>query len=164
MQSLDNFKIINQDQGYGCGLIAVAHALQIPDFYTEKRLAKSEKGNNIIQLNDWLREDGINFEPGYIFVDLLQNTIPPIFLNFDDWKDDYHAALILDVVVKEGNKGSHLIGAHLYKDMTIDLFDGYKDKPIRTRLNRVCEYYYSFFGISSFIHIKTRKWHLFQNK
>ena len=69
---------LKQENKYGCGLYAIANALQYKQIITEERIELSKEGNNIGQLNKWLIEDNLD-----VWVSVLKYDFENIIEIFD---------------------------------------------------------------------------------
>ena len=110
------------DKNYGCGVFAVANALNYPDFITSDRLEVSKNhGNNKAQLTRWLYDDGLD-----IFITAEHVTgkcfkMPfylEVLLNFV--KNDNYLPLLLTIPATRGN---HMIALRLYTGYSIAVYD-----------------------------------------
>lgn len=71
-----------QNQPYGCGLYAVANALNLDGFVTEERLESSKNGVSTRMLSKWLEEDGHNFYIGELYYNLLGKRMPDSAMHY----------------------------------------------------------------------------------
>lgn len=117
---------IRQYTPYGCGMYAVANALQKPDFACGDRLAESRGGNTIYQLNTWLSQDELYLDPLYFNtcgVPKLPSEIATIV------PDDESETLPIVLSVKKTHDSKvHMIAAHLTKNGYIEFFDSLRSK------------------------------------
>ena len=74
----NNIMHLKQENKYGCGLYAIANALQYKQIRTEERIELSKEGNNIGQLNKWLIEDNLD-----VWVSVLKYDFENIIEIFD---------------------------------------------------------------------------------
>jgi hypothetical protein len=118
-----------QKNGYGCGLYAVANALGLDDFVTPERLEESKNGNNIMQLNKWLQDDGHRFRmlPPYYGNDVRFKT-PPLKISFENCVNPVYYPVPIVAAVKNRPK-NRLFAVHIYKNLTLHVYDSLKNEP-----------------------------------
>ena len=105
--------MLKQNTNWGCGLYAVANALDMPEFITDERLEISkEKGNNIAQLTKWLNEDGCDW---FIVAEYTtgRNVEMPKLYWLDEDRDGCYVPFI--VQLPSYNKSCHMIAIRGYK-------------------------------------------------
>ena len=119
--------MLKQENGYGCGLYSVANALNMPEFVTEDRLEKSRDGNNQMQLNKWLLDDGCDFQimPMY-FKNHVQFRTPKLTITTTEDLCFYPALVV--VALKRCPK-NHMFALSIYKDFTLHVLDSCEAEP-----------------------------------
>lgn len=146
--------MLKQSTPSGCGMYAVANALNMPEIATEERLKQcSEFGNMTGQLDKWIQEAGKSFYMQPLFYDGGANIIP-----------DHHTSLsvegcicmplVLCCTLSDGGL-SHMIGASLMVNGVLVVYDSLKSEPFYTTLPEVHNHYNSVFGLFAFCDIHT---------
>ena len=122
--------MLRQENGYGCGVYAVANALNMKEFVTSERLeASKENGNNFAQLNKWLLEEGKNFQIQVkYFKDGVQFRTPRLKV-FYEGADDLICVPALVTYNTPRCKRNHMIALSCYPDGTLHVFDSCKSEP-----------------------------------
>lgn len=145
--------MIKQETGYGCGLYAIANACHLHKFITDKRLELSkENGNTIGQLSKWLQDDGNPFYVEVLYYNHEGKNIPNYFNSYRPVSEKYSLLPVLFNVQSCEKCKRHMIGAWLYPDGRLKVFDSLKDEPFETRLyklNQMYEYVFGFFILAS---------------
>jgi len=118
-----------QEFGYGCGLYAIANALQDKSIITENRIAWSENGNNVGQLNRWLEQSDYDCWIGVI----RYNNQEPIEI-FDLVPDFDSDGRILWfpflVVITSSQEKNHMLGCRYMRDNSIIVHDSLMEKEL----------------------------------
>ena len=126
----EEFKMLQQKNGWGCGVYAVANALGMEDFVSEERLeASRENGNNLMQLNKWLLDDGVKYQimPLY-YRNGVQFRTPKTGLYFDANDNFLYYPVLVTLHVPRCPK-NHMIAIRFYYDMTITVLDSCEPIP-----------------------------------
>jgi hypothetical protein len=122
-------EMLQQKQGYGCGLYSVANALCMPEFATTNRLDESKDGNGIMQLNKWLLDDNNSFQ---IFPLYYKNGVefmtPNLKLNVKKYPDIKYYPILITYEVEDCPM-NHMIALHYFKDKSVTVLDSGEDKP-----------------------------------
>lgn len=112
-----------QENGYGCGLYAVANMLQDKSLITQERLNKSKIGNNIGQLNKWLIDSGYD-----IYIEVLQYNKGELIDIYDlSPKGNSLLWLPFCIVVETSCGRNHMIGCKYMENGTIVVHDSLKE-------------------------------------
>ncbi len=153
--------MLKQTTPSGCGLYAVANALNMPDFITTERLEESKKGNNIGQLSRWLDEDAWLYDGFQYYIDAIyynhfgQSLASSCFRlrpkRIDPNADQLLLPILLLVRFSENGK-NHMIGGHINEAGILTLFDSLKQEPEKTTLAKVNRTYYHVYGLFIFHH------------
>ena len=119
--------MLKQNTYWGCGLYAVANALDMPEFITDERLEVSkEKGNNIAQLTKWLNKDGCDWFIVAEYITGRSVEMPMLYWSDED-DDGYYVPLI--VQLPADNECCHMIAIRCYEDRLL-IFDSAADKVV----------------------------------
>jgi hypothetical protein len=152
-----------QEQPYGCGVYAVAHAMRDDFFVTDKRIEESKKGNNMWQLNNWLVQDGKDYILEPIYFNILAETtqkLPPKEYQFNPIEEDFYFPFVMDV--KSNLEGKwHLVAGYSDKQGNVVIIDSMKDEEIKTNWEELIEgkFYPIIYSIHGFAPIKqTGEW------
>ena len=143
---------------FGCGLYAVANALELNDFVTDDRLEISKKGVNNGQLSNYLQEDGNDLFIDVLYCDTFQSRIP------NDWTDlvisgeNEYMPLLIQC---ELNEKYHLISAKLFQDKSIEIADSLKNEVFKCSLSDINKMYEKVVGLYSFNHLETGEYVFF---
>lgn len=149
--------MIRQTTGYGCGMYAVANALNLPHFVNSDRLEASKQGNSISQLTKWLLEDWHPFGLDVLFYDHFGNKLPDEHLHTRT--DTEGAELPILLQVKSTNDIAHMVGGRLYHDGRLLLMDSLQKFPHLTTLQEVNEKLYKEVnGIFAFTYWDNGQW------
>jgi len=140
-----------QEHGYGCGLYAVANVLDLKNFITDERLEKSKKGVSNGQLTYYLQEDGNDIFIDVLYCDSFENKLPQNWLDLTVTGDANYMPLLIQCCV---NEKYHLLGARLYQDKKLELFDSLVNEPLICELKDVNTMYESVIAIYSFNHLE----------
>lgn len=141
--------MILQEQSYGCGLYAVANALDLKSFITPLRLEDSKKGVHSGNLNIYLQEDGNSIFIDVLYCDTFSNSLPKEWTELQVSDCNYMPILIQCMI----NEKYHLIGSKLYNDQKLELFDSLAKEPIICKLEDINTMYESVKAIYSFNHL-----------
>lgn len=148
--------MIRQHNPYGCGMYAVANALNIPDFVTDERLNLSEKnGNTLGQLSKWLQEDDLNFAIDALYYNHTGKKLPPSALNYvPKGENATFLPVLINVQFSEEGK-RHMVGGLIHQDGNLFLMDSLSEDPEITTLAKVNRKYYKVFGLFIFMDADT---------
>jgi hypothetical protein len=143
-----------QTTPFGCGMYAVAHAVNIPEFVTESRLELSALGNNIWELNQWLREDGYDFHIDVIYCNLLSSLTPLPDEGFSliPQIGEVYCPLLLNVGWSTEGK-NHMVAIHAAPNGNVILKDSLKEDSILTDWKDIVsgKHYPIIIGIYGFV-------------
>lgn len=143
-----------QKTPYGCGMYAVANALNIDNFITEERLEQSKSGNTMYQLNKWLEESGYayNIECMYFTVsqnkESLHGIVLPKEINFYSDSETKILPLLLNVK-KTASSRNHLIAGCLTHQHLI-LIDSLKEETQVIKWEEINQHYDFCYGVWMF--------------
>lgn len=144
-----------QKQGYGCGLYAVANALNLDNFVTDKRLEQSKTGNVIGQLSKWMQEDGLDIYIDTLYYNHLGKKLPNSALHYVPIGDNaYTLPVLLNVRFKDGGL-NHLVGGKIDKEGRLLLMDSLNEEPIVTTLSKANRMYHNVYGLFLFMDVNT---------
>lgn len=139
-----------QTTPYGCGMYAVAHACNLDNFVTEKRLEESKAfGNLTCQLDKWMKEDDIKLYMQPLFYDGKAKDIPKHWHDLKIEGEVIAMPLVFCVTLSEGGL-SHMIGAHLDKNGILYVYDSLKSDVYESTIDRLNESYHHIFGMFVF--------------
>ena len=140
-----------QNQPWGCGLYAVANALNLDNFITEERLEKSKSGNVIGQLSKWLQEDGTPIYIDTLYYNHLGKKLPSTALGYRPVGEDvYFLPVLINVRFSDEGK-NHLIAGKISKEGKLYLYDSLKEDVIETKLSAVNKMYHHVYGLFVFM-------------
>jgi len=143
-----------QKQGFGCGLYAIANACNLEDFVTEERLKISkEHGNNMGQLQAWLRDDNVNVYPSCLYYNHFGKNLPRDILCLRSSSSSAWIPIVIHTR-QEGDK-NHLVGGHLGHDGKLHLMDSLKQKEVETTLAKVNKLYDYVYGLHVFSDVES---------
>lgn len=145
-----------QENGYGCGLYAVANALKIDSFITDERLDSSKNGVSIGKLNKYLLDDGMGIFIDVLYCDTLRSKLPEDWCRlYSQYSNKLFPILIQCVVSSK----FHLIAATLSDEAgVIILYDSLSKEPIKCMLSEVNGMYDEVVGLYSFNYIDTTEY------
>lgn len=145
-----------QKNGYGCGLYAVANALNLENFVTEERLEESKNGIGNGKLNQYLLEDGLNIFIDVIYCDTQVNSLPESWCGLYSEDVDKYLPILIQCKI---NEKFHLMGAKLTNEQgKIELFDSLKSEPLICTLEDVNKMYEKVHALYSFNYIDTTEY------
>lgn len=148
--------MLTQKNGYGCGLYAVANALNLKNFVTDERLEDSKNGIGNGKLNKLLFEDGFDIFIDVIYLDSQQNSLPENWCKLYSEKQGEILPILIQCKI---NEKFHLMGAKLLNEAgKIELFDSLKTESIFCTLSDVNKMYENVFGIYSFNKIENSEY------
>ena len=139
-----------QQQGYGCGLYAVANAANMPSFITEERLEESKKGNLIGQLSKWMQEDGNPYYIDVLYYNHEGKKLPSIITKYKPVGDVLYLPVLINVRFSDEGK-NHLVGGKIDKEGKLYLYDSLKPDVIETTLSKVNKMYHNVYGLFIFM-------------
>lgn len=144
-----------QENSYGCGMYAVANACNLKTFVTDERLELSKGVGNLTgKLDEWMKEDGLNFYMQPIFYDFMGDKIPEKIGEFKIEGEVLAMPLVFCVLLKD--KGlSHMVGAHLDKQGRLFVYDSLRQEEFETTIIGMNDHYYSVFGLYGFADLDT---------
>ena len=144
-----------QKQGYGCGLYAVANALNLDNFVTDERLEQSKTGNIIGQLSKWMQEDGLDIYIDSLYYNHLGKKLPNSALHYVPMGDNaYTLPVLLNVRFEDGGL-NHLVGGKIDKEGRLLLMDSLNEETIITTLSKVNRMYHNVYGLFLFMDVNT---------
>ena len=134
-----------QHNPYGCGIYAVANALDFSTYITEARLEQSKSGGTIQQLNNWLDEDGHNFHIDTIYYD-CNNLLP------DNWDViPLGESDCLPILLKiQGKSLDHMISVHVFNNGELYIHDSLKQQVLKTNWTNLKGFYKEIRGVYAF--------------
>lgn len=136
-----------QENGYGCGLYALANALIKESIITPTRLIESKTGNNLGQLNKWLLEDGYDLFLEPLYFSATENRLPQSICDLKPQGEGVLAIpVFIDVQITETSK-MHFVAAEITKDGRLLVVDSLKDEPELTTLADYQEKFHRVFGL-----------------
>jgi len=136
-----------QENGYGCGLYALANLFQKESIITPTRLIESKTGNNLGQLNKWLIEDGYDLFIEPLYFSCTGNRLPETICELKPHGESVMSLpVFLDVQMTENSK-MHFVTADLLLDGRILVIDSLKDEPELTTLAEYQERFFRVFGL-----------------
>lgn len=139
---------------YGCGLYAVANALNLDNFITEERLNFSkDHGNTIGQLSKWLQEDGNDFAIDVLYYNHVGEKLPEEALSYTPESNDYLPVLINVQYSEKGKR--HLVGGLIDNKGVLILIDSLSSDIEVTTMKEVNEKYKRVFGLFIFMDAMT---------
>lgn len=145
-----------QESGYGCGLYAVANALNLDYFVSEERLEDSRFGVGNGKLNKYLIEDEYDVFIDVLYCDSQVNNIPEVWCKIYSENKDTVMPILIQCEI---NEKYHLMGAWLLNEEgKIVLFDSLKKESISCTLSDVNKMYDRVFALYSFNKISTTEY------
>lgn len=136
-----------QENGYGCGVYALANALIKESIITPRRLEESKKGNNIGQLNKWLIEDGYDLFLEPLYFSATENRLPKSICDIHPKGDGVLGIpVFIDVQMTKSSK-MHFVAAEITKEGTLLVIDSLKDEKEMTTLFEYQKRFYRVFGL-----------------
>lgn len=138
---------LKQENGYGCGLYAIANIFQDKTFITDTRLEESKKGNNTGQLNKWLLEYGkeLFLEPFYY--NSTGKRLPKWVCSIKPTGEDvFSFPILIDVQFSKKSK-THFIAAEITTNGDLIVIDSLKDEPYITTLAAFNKSHYRVYGV-----------------
>lgn len=141
-----------QKQGYGCGLYAVANAINLDSFINKERLEISKKGNLIGQLSKWMQEDGMPYYIETLYYNHQGKKLPNSALKYAPSGDTVNFLPIL-LNVRSNNGINHLVGGKISKSGVLYLYDSLKEDVIETTLSKVNRMYHNVYGLFIFMSV-----------
>lgn len=145
--------MLKQSQAFGCGMYAVANALNLDNFATPERLELSKGGNRIGQLSKWLQEDGLDLYVEVFWYHHHGKKLPADFFNYNV-TDAAAMPLLFNVRFSDEGK-NHLIAAKLMANGTLLIQDSLQSEPIWTTMSEVNNLYHTVYGIFCFANCST---------
>lgn len=147
--------MLTQTQGFGCGLYAVANALNLDNFVTEERLSLSINGINNGQLSNYMQQDGLNLYLDTLYCDCFNDKLPDSWVSINLTGDNNYMPFLIQVVI---NERYHLMGAKLFQDNTIDLLDSLQKEAIKCTLSDVNKMYRKVTALYSFNYLDSAEY------
>lgn len=145
-----------QNQPYGCGLYAVANALDLDDFVTEERLEISKGGNNTGQLSRWLQQDGHPYYIDVLYWNYTAKALPHSATLYHPVGDGAIFPILLNVNVT--NEKTHLAAGKIDTGKILHLHDSLRPEVVQTTLRKVNKLYLRVFGLYTFNDINTSEY------
>lgn len=130
-----------QTTKHGCGLYALANALQLKEDFIKKYLSASVSGLTIGQLNIYLFNEGLDIFMQPLYYDSSGFMLP----KNQNYDSEVTMPLIICVTRKESQIG-HFIGAHLKKGV-LTVFDSLEHCETYTTLSDLNIEYGSVYGV-----------------
>ena len=122
--------MLKQEYGYGCGLLSVANALSMSEFVTDERMQESKEGNNIMQLNKWLLDDGKSFQIHVLyFKNGVQFKTPKLKIDFEKCPNIEYFPVLITINVPYCTK-NHMIALHINSDYSVKVLDSCEKEPM----------------------------------
>lgn len=146
-----------QKESYGCGLYAVANAINLgDDFVTLERIEQSKiHGNSIGQLSKWMQDSGYPFFIEVLYYNHVGKKLPQSALSYLPTGECIEYLPIL-INVRFSDEGSnHLVGGKISKDGTLYLYDSLNKEMITTTLKRINKMYHHVYGLFLFCGVDT---------
>lgn len=146
----------NQKDSYGCGVYAVANALQAGGFITLERLEQSKGGNNLGQLNKWLVEDGHNLFIEPLYFSSTGKRLPNSICDLRPAGEGVSSMpILIDIQFSKEGK-MHFVAGELMPEGDLIVIDSLKHGQLEmTTLSRYNRKYYRVFGLYHFRNIDT---------
>jgi len=142
--------MLKQNQNYGCGMYAVANALNLPGFATPERLEKSKNGNRNGQLSKWLQEDGNNFYIEVLYFDWNNKKLPETIFGYKATGENVLFIPLLFEVKYTENGLQHMVAGKIDKDGKLYILDSLRPEIIETTLRGMNEIFECVFGMYHF--------------
>lgn len=146
-----------QTTPYGCGMYAVAHALNLDNFVTDERLeASKEFGNTNMQLNTWLAQDGHDFQIYPTYFNGFGKHLPPSLygVHIVVENPDIVGLPVLFNVKYSATGLQHMVGGKIDKQGLLWLYDSLQPKVRVTTVSKLNSIYKECFGFYTFNNIK----------
>lgn len=145
-----------QKSGYGCGLYAVANALNLKNYVTDERLEQSKNGIGNGKLNQYLLEDGLNIFIDVLYCDTQLNYLPESWCSLYSEYEYQQIPILIQCTI---NEKFHLMGARLTNVKgIIELFDSLTHEPLICTLNDINRMYEKVHALYSFNDINTTQY------
>ena len=136
-----------QENGYGCGLYALANVLMNESIITPARLIESKTGNNLGHLNKWLIEDGYDLFIEPLYYSCTENRLPQSICDIrPNGEGVLTIPILIDVQITENSK-MHLVAAEITKERQLFVLDSLKDDKEITTLTEYQEKFYRVYGL-----------------
>jgi len=141
-----------QTQPYGCGLYAVANALNLEGFITDERLSKSDcpEGVTIGQLSRYLQDDNLPISIEPLWYNTSAKKIPKAELLIQPQGIDVEYLPVLIAVRYSHKSLNHLVGGKIDKSGTLYLYDSLRDVEVKTTLKSLNSLYPIVYGLYYF--------------
>lgn len=147
-------KVLNrQSTPFGCGMYAVANALNLDNYATNERLLESKQGNLISKLTKWLIEDGQNLGVDILYYNHKGGKLPDDATDYVPIGEDVNLLPVMLAVRFSENGLNHMVGGKLDKNGTLFLYDSTKEYVIETTLKEVNNLYHEVYGLYLFLDI-----------
>ena len=145
-----------QKDAYGCGVYAVANALQEESFITLDRLKQSKDGNNLGQLNKWLVEDGHNLFLEPLYFSSTGKRLPNNICDLAPAGEGVSSMpILIDIQFSKGGK-MHFVAGELMPTRDLIIIDSLNHSQLEiTTLSKYNRKYYRTFGLYHFRNIDT---------
>ena len=148
--------MIKQSNPWGCGVYAVANALNLPSFVTEERIAKSKDyGNSYGQLSKWLQDDGYSYFLDALYFDLEGSKLPD---NVCSYKPIGKTVIMLPALfnVRYSDSGlNHLVAGQITPDGEMFLLDSLRDEAKAIKVSDMNDLYHVVYGMYIFLGLET---------
>lgn len=146
---MNHFK---QKNGYGCGLFAIANALNKESIIKQERLDESIDGNHIGQLNKWLKEDGFELFIEPLYFSCTGKRLPKSICELRPHGEEVIGLPVLIDVQHTKNSQMHLVTADIMPNGQLLVIDSLKDEHELTTLMEYQKQFYRVFGLHHFRH------------
>lgn len=139
-----------QKQAYGCGLYALANALNRESVITQIRLEDSENGNNIGQLNKWLIEDGENMFIEPLYYSSTGKRLPKSITSLKPHGDGVMSLPVFIDLQSTKDSKMHFVAADITPEGKLLVIDSMKEEKELTTLDEYQKRFYRVFGLWAF--------------
>ena len=144
------YQNFRQRQPYGCGLYALANAIQDKSIVTDERIENSKNGNNIGQLNKWLIESGYDLFLDPLYFTCIGDRLPDDICSIVPIGDNVISLPVL-IDLQYSDKGlMHMVAGEITVDGKLTVIDSLKDEEYTTTLKEFNEQYFRCFGLWHF--------------
>lgn len=138
-----------QNDACNCGLYAVANAVNDDKIIKPERLVKGVNGHHILQLNNYLQEDGEQYYIETLYKSIYSLKLPKGIEAVPD-NPALICPLLMTVAFREGGK-NHLIALRSFSDRSVQVIDSLREDIITTTFAELHEHYPVIFGLYAFV-------------
>lgn len=142
-----------QSTPFGCGMYAVANALNLNNYATNERLIESKQGNLISKLTKWLIEDGQNLGVDILYYNHKGGKLPEDAMDYVPIGEDVNLLPVMLAVRFSDESLNHMVAGKVDKSGTLFLYDSMKENVIKTTLREVNNLYHEVYGLYLFLDI-----------